>query len=200
MSFPNRLWARERRLWPVLTWALAPVPQSWCLACSGPSASIQIVTALLMELWAHSRGVCASLPCPPWVSVTEQWRVGRLRPEFKSWWKGPHLCWEWGEGDMGCRGEGGAACWERMGCCSVAQSCPTLWDPMDGRLLSSCSTWTLGRAGSIVVDHWLSCPEACGISPTRNGTCMSCIRRQILNPWTTMKALNPDFSVFWKIL
>ena len=64
------------------------------------------------------------------------------------------------------------------------------------RLLSSCSTWTLGRAGSIVVDHWLSCAEACGISPTRNGTCMPCIGRQILNPWTTTKALNPDFSVF----
>ena len=32
-------------------------------------------------------------------------------------------------------------------------------------LFSSCSTWTLGRAGSIVVDHWLSCPEACGIFP-----------------------------------
>ena len=25
------------------------------------------------------------------------------------------------------------------------------------RLLSSCGTWTLGRVGSIVVDHWLSC-------------------------------------------
>ena len=64
------------------------------------------------------------------------------------------------------------------------------------RLLSSCGTWTLGRVGSIVVDHWLSCAEACGISPTRNGTCMPCIGRQILNPWTTTKALNPDFSVF----
>ena len=30
-------------------------------------------------------------------------------------------------------------------------------------LLSSCSTWTLGRMGSIAADHWLSCPEACGI-------------------------------------
>ena len=30
-------------------------------------------------------------------------------------------------------------------------------------LHSSCSTWTLGHVGSIVVDHWLSCPEACGI-------------------------------------
>ena len=32
-------------------------------------------------------------------------------------------------------------------------------------LLSSCGTWTLGHAGSIVVEHWLSCPEACGVFP-----------------------------------
>ena len=63
-------------------------------------------------------------------------------------------------------------------------------------LLSSCRTWTPGHAGSIVVDHWLSCPKACGIFLTRNGTRMSCTCGQILNPWTTMKALNPDFSVF----
>ena len=46
-------------------------------------------------------------------------------------------------------------CW-----CTRAFSSCSKWG-----LLSSYSTWTLGRAGSIVVDHWLSCPKACGIFP-----------------------------------
>ena len=45
-------------------------------------------------------------------------------------------------------------------CCIRAFSSCSEWG-----LLSSCSMWTLGRAGSIIVDHWLSCAMACAIFP-----------------------------------
>ena len=50
------------------------------------------------------------------------------------------------------------------------------------------------HVGSEVVAHGLSFPEACGISWTRDQTCVACISRQILNHWTTREAACGTFS------
>ena len=49
-------------------------------------------------------------------------------------------------------------------------------------------------SGSVDAAHGLSCPAACGIpvSPTRDGTCIPCTGRQILNHWTTREI--PDIA------
>lgn len=49
---------------------------------------------------------------------------------------------------------------------------------------------------SVVVTRGLRCSVACGnlSSPTRDGTSVHCIARQILNHWTTRKV--PHFNLF----
>ena len=61
-----------------------------------------------------------------------------------------------------------------------------------------CNTWTLVAVrASVVAAHWLSHSEACEILIPlhRDWTCMPCIARWILNPWTTREA--PRCQVFY---
>ena len=48
-----------------------------------------------------------------------------------------------------------------------------------------CAGSLLQGSGSLVAAHGLSCLEAWGISPDQDRTCVLCIGRWILNPWTT---------------
>ena len=56
------------------------------------------------------------------------------------------------------------------------------------------SSLALYSTGSIVVAHGLGCSLACGISQTRDQTCVSCIGRQVVNHWTTKEI--PIFFFF----
>ena len=68
--------------------------------------------------------------------------------------------------------------------CSVAQSCPTLWDPIDCSLPgSSVHGVLLAR-----ILEWVAISYSKVSSWTRDQTCVSCIGRRILYHWTTREA------------
>ena len=64
-----------------------------------------------------------------------------------------------------------------------------------------CSAWASHCGASLVAEHGLessssvaatpglSCSVACGLFPHQESTCVVCISRQILNPWTTREDL-----------
>ena len=45
-----------------------------------------------------------------------------------------------------------------------------------------------GMQASVVVAHGLSCPESCGIFPDQELNHVPCIRRWVLNLWTTRES------------
>ena len=60
-----------------------------------------------------------------------------------------------------------------------------------------CGAQALGTQASIAVSHglsncgtWISYPAECGISQTRDQTCVPCIGRWILHRWTTREVHN----------
>ena len=55
--------------------------------------------------------------------------------------------------------------------------------------LSGCGLWTPERAGSVVAELRLSCPDVTSDfhSPTRDRTHFPCIARWVLNHWTSRK-------------
>ena len=88
-------------------------------------------------------------------------------------------------------------------CCLVADSCPTLCDPMD------CSPPGFSVHGVLVhsrILQWVAISFSRGSSWFRDWTCISCISRQILYHWATWEApladhlcLNSD-SWMWQPL
>ena len=74
-------------------------------------------------------------------------------------------------------------------CCLVAKFCPSLCNPMD-------SSVHVGHQAPLSMgfprqEYWsgLPCPSLGGSSWSRDGTCVSCIGRQILYCWATKEAL-----------
>ena len=68
--------------------------------------------------------------------------------------------------------------------CSVTQSCPTLWDPMDCSPPGS-SAYGISQARIL---EWVVISSPMGSSQCRDRThvyCISCIGRQILHHWAT---------------
>ena len=55
---------------------------------------------------------------------------------------------------------------------------------------SGCGVWALGHAGSSGCAYGLSCSRHAESSLTRYRTRISCIGRQLLNPWTTREVLS----------
>ena len=79
-----------------------------------------------------------------------------------------------------------------MGACSVTQSCPTLWDPLD------CSPPGSPVRGILQARllEWVAISFSRGSSPPRDWpciSCVSCIGRRILYRWATREAL-PEVS------
>ena len=77
-----------------------------------------------------------------------------------------------------------------VGVCSVTQSCPTLFDPMD---YSSPSSSVQAR-----ILEWGAISYSRGSSPPRDRihfSCVSCIGRQILYDWATREALRCFYAV-----
>ena len=88
-------------------------------------------------------------------------------------------------------------------CCVRAfSSCGQPGPPSDCGVSSYCKALALAHelrslqhTSSVVGAHGLSCSAACGIFPTRDPTCVSCIGRQILIHCTTREAQNTAFRV-----
>ena len=59
---------------------------------------------------------------------------------------------------------------------------------------SGCGVWALGHAGSSGCAYGLSCSRHAESSLTRYRTRISCIGRQLLNPWTTREVPGTDFE------
>ena len=72
----------------------------------------------------------------------------------------------------------------KSGCCSVAQLCPTLCDPVDSSLLGS-SAHGIFQARIL---EWIAMPSSRGSSSARGWTCISCIGRRILYHWVTRES------------
>ena len=75
--------------------------------------------------------------------------------------------------------------------CLVAQSYPTLWDPMDYTL-----PWNSPGKNTWVGSHLL----LQGIFPTQGSNHVSCIVKQILYHWATREALLSNCSYFLRVL
>ena len=79
-----------------------------------------------------------------------------------------------------------------MGACSVTQSCPTLWDPLD---CSPPGSSVLGILQARLLE-WVAISFSRGSSLPRDWpciSCVSCIGRRILYRWATWEAL-PEVS------
>ena len=72
-------------------------------------------------------------------------------------------------------------------CCEVAQSCPTLCDPMDCSLPDS----SLHRILQARVLEWVAISFSRGSSQPRNQTRVSCILGRRFNLWATNRCLVP---------
>ena len=79
-------------------------------------------------------------------------------------------------------------------CCSVAQACLTLWDPMDYSPPDS-SVHGISQARIL---EWVAIPSSRGSSQPRDQTRVSCINSRILYYWATRKPcdeiLSDEFS------
>ena len=78
--------------------------------------------------------------------------------------------------------------------CSVAQSCPTLCDPVDCSPPGS-SVHGISQARIL---EWVAMPSSRGSSPPRDRThlcCIPCIGRQILYHCTTWKHMDPAWDI-----
>ena len=62
------------------------------------------------------------------------------------------------------------------------------------RWLSCYRAWAVGAQASVTATHGLSCPTTRRSSRTRDGTCVPCTGRWILNHWTTREV--PSYLIF----
>ena len=83
-------------------------------------------------------------------------------------------------------------------CCLVAQSCPTLCNPVD------CGPPGSSVDGILLSMEWVAISFSRGSSQTRDWTCVSCIGRWILYhwatgeaPWGPLQETNLSFSTAW---
>ena len=76
--------------------------------------------------------------------------------------------------------------------CSVAQSCPTLWDPMDCSSLDS-SVHEISQASTL---EWAVTPSSRESSQPRDWTCISGIGRWVLYHWATWEARD---CIEWRV-
>ena len=72
----------------------------------------------------------------------------------------------------------------KSGCCSVAQSCPALCDPIDSSPPGS-SAHGIFQARIL---EWIAMPSSRGPSCAGVWTCISCIGRRILYHWVTRES------------
>ena len=81
-------------------------------------------------------------------------------------------------------------CGVQTSCCRGSPCCRARALGCTGSVVAAHGPWSI--PASAVAAHRLSCPEACGISQTRDQTHGPCICRWILNHWNTREVPSSD--------